>query len=38
MRDFLLDDRVWLITKPINANDFLALLSELVAETGQSPR
>jgi CheY-like chemotaxis protein len=38
MRDFLLDDRVWLITKPINANDFLALLSELLAETETSPR
>jgi CheY-like chemotaxis protein len=37
MRDFLLDERVWLITKPINANDFLALLSELVAEDGHFP-
>jgi hypothetical protein len=25
------------ITKPINANDFLALLSELVAEDGHFP-
>jgi CheY-like chemotaxis protein len=30
MREFLLDDRVSLITKPINANDFLALLSALL--------
>ena len=29
-REFLLDDRVWLITKPINANDFLELLASLL--------
>src|SRR5262245_17275988 len=30
MREFLFDDRVWLITKPVNANDFLALIDSLL--------